>query len=129
LAEQGWCSRYSDCLRAGQPRGRSSSPGTVKNLLFSPSFQPSVGSTQIPVQCVPGVLSPGLNWQVPESDNSHPSSAKVKKMWIYATTPHISSWRNAQLVKHKDNFIFYLHFSIIFSSISWSLKSALRFSN
>jgi hypothetical protein len=31
--EQGWRSRYSDWLRAGRQRGRSSSPGKVKNFL------------------------------------------------------------------------------------------------
>jgi hypothetical protein len=31
--EQGWRSRYSDWLGAGRPRGRSSSPGRVKNFL------------------------------------------------------------------------------------------------
>jgi hypothetical protein len=27
-------------------------------------------------------------------------------MWIYTSTPHASSWRSAQLVKHRDNFTF-----------------------
>jgi hypothetical protein len=33
--EPGYHSRYSDWLRAGPPKGRSSSPGRVKNFLFS----------------------------------------------------------------------------------------------
>jgi hypothetical protein len=32
-AEQRWRSRYSDWLRAGKRRGRSSGPGNVKNCL------------------------------------------------------------------------------------------------
>jgi hypothetical protein len=33
-------SRFGDCLRAGRPRGRSSSPSKVKNLIFSTSSRP-----------------------------------------------------------------------------------------
>jgi hypothetical protein len=33
-AEPGQCSRYSYWLRAGRPRGQSSSPGVGKNFLF-----------------------------------------------------------------------------------------------
>jgi hypothetical protein len=53
-------SRYSDWLPAGRPRrGRSSSPGRVKNFLFSKSSRPALGSTQPPIQWVPGALAPG----------------------------------------------------------------------
>jgi hypothetical protein len=34
FGELGWRSRYSDWLRVGRPRGRSSSLGRVKNLLY-----------------------------------------------------------------------------------------------
>jgi hypothetical protein len=47
-------------VRAGRPRGRSSSPGRVKNFLFSKSSRPNLGSTQPPIQWVPGALSPGV---------------------------------------------------------------------
>jgi hypothetical protein len=30
-----------------------------------------------------------------EADHSLPTSAKVKKMWIYTSTPHTSPWRSA----------------------------------
>jgi hypothetical protein len=33
--EPGYRSRYSDWLRAGRLRGRSSSPDTIKNFLYS----------------------------------------------------------------------------------------------
>jgi hypothetical protein len=39
-------SRYSDWLQAGRPRCRSSSPGRAKNVLFSTSPRPALGSTQ-----------------------------------------------------------------------------------
>jgi hypothetical protein len=30
-----------------------------------------------------------------ESDHSPPTSAEVKKIWIYTSTPHTPSWRSA----------------------------------
>jgi hypothetical protein len=40
-----------------------------------------------------------------EADNSPPSSAEVKNMWRYTSTPHyvFMAWC---LVQHKDNFNF-----------------------
>jgi hypothetical protein len=69
---------YSDWLRAGRLRGRSSSTGRVKNFLFSKSSRPALGSTQPPIQWVPGVLSPGVKRPGREADHSHPASAEVK---------------------------------------------------
>jgi hypothetical protein len=53
-------SRYSEWLWAGRLRGRGSSPGKVKNFLPSTSSRPVLGSTQPPIQWVPGALSPGV---------------------------------------------------------------------
>jgi hypothetical protein len=61
-------------------RGWISSPSRVKNILFSTSSRRSLGSTQPPIQWVPGVKRPGL-----EADHSPPASAEVKKMWIYTS--------------------------------------------
>jgi hypothetical protein len=30
-----------------------------------------------------------------EADHSPPTRAKVKKLWIYTSTPHTSTWRSA----------------------------------
>jgi hypothetical protein len=49
--------RCSDWLQAGRPRGRSSSPRRVKNFHFSMSSKPALGSTQSPIQWVPGAPS------------------------------------------------------------------------
>jgi hypothetical protein len=68
-------------------RGRSSSPGRFKNFLFSMSSRPALGSTQPPIQCVPGTLSLKVKRPVRESDHSPPASAEVNKMWIYTATP------------------------------------------
>jgi hypothetical protein len=65
-------------------RGRS--PGRAKNFLFSTS-RPTLGPTQPPIQWVPGALSPGVKRQGCEADHSPAASAKVKKMWIYTSTP------------------------------------------
>jgi hypothetical protein len=43
----------------GRPRGRSSSPGRVNNFLFSMSSSPVLGSTQPPIQWVPGLFLRG----------------------------------------------------------------------
>jgi hypothetical protein len=66
---------------------RSSSPGRVKNFLFSASSRPILGLTQPPIQWVPGALSPGVKRQEREADHSRPASAEVKKIWIYTSTP------------------------------------------
>jgi hypothetical protein len=77
----------SDWLRAGRLRGRSSSPGRVKNFLFSKSPRPALGSTQPPIQWVAGVHSLGVKRSGNEADHSPPPSAEVKKMCIYKSTP------------------------------------------
>jgi hypothetical protein len=75
---------YSDWLRAGRPRGWGS--GRVKNFLFFTSSRPALGSTQLPIQWVLGVLSLGVKRPGPEADHSPPVSTEVKKMWIYTST-------------------------------------------
>jgi hypothetical protein len=78
----GIASRYSDWLRAGRRRGRSSSPSRVKNFLFSTSSRPALGSTKLPLQWIPGVKRTRR-----EADHLPPTSAEVKKTWIYTSTP------------------------------------------
>jgi hypothetical protein len=67
--------------------GRSSSPGRVKNFLFSTASRPVLGPTQPPIQWVQGALSPRVKRQGREADHSPPTSTEVKKMWIYTSTP------------------------------------------
>jgi hypothetical protein len=52
-------SQYSDWLRAERSRGRSSTPGKVKNFLVFTSSRPALGPTQPPIQKVPGGSFPG----------------------------------------------------------------------
>jgi hypothetical protein len=56
-------------------------------FLFATSSRPAMGSTQTPIQWVPGALSPGVKRPRREADHSPPTSAEVKKMRIYTSTP------------------------------------------
>jgi hypothetical protein len=88
--EGNYYSRYwplCDWLRAGRPRGRSSSPGRVKNFLLCTLFRSALGPTQPSTQWVSAALSPWVKRQGRETDHSLPTSAEVKKMWIYTSTP------------------------------------------
>jgi hypothetical protein len=86
----GYRSRCSDWLRAGRRKGRSSSPGRDKNFIFSTSSRPALGPTQPPVQWILGALSAGAKLPRREADHSLPTSAEVKKIWIYTSTPPYS---------------------------------------
>jgi hypothetical protein len=57
------------------------------NSLFSKSSRPALRSTQTPIQWVLGALSPGVKRPGREVDHSSPTSAEVKKIWIYTSTP------------------------------------------
>jgi hypothetical protein len=59
----------------------------MKNFLFSKSSRLALGSTQPPIQWVPGALSARVKRPGREADHSPPTSAEVNKMWIYTSTP------------------------------------------
>jgi hypothetical protein len=81
---------YSDWLRAGRLRGRSSSPGRVKKFFFSTSPRLTLRPTQSPIKWVLEVLPPGVKRLVREADHSPPTGAEIKETWIYASTsPHV----------------------------------------
>jgi hypothetical protein len=76
---------YDDWLRAWRPRGRSSSPGRVKNVHFSISSRPAVAH-RYPV----ATGSSSLGITRPERElHSPPTSSEVKKTCIYTFTPPI----------------------------------------
>jgi hypothetical protein len=77
---------YSDWLRARRQRGRSLSPGRVKNFHFSTSPRLSPRPTEPPIQWALEALSPGLKRPGHEVDHSLRASAEIKKIWIYAST-------------------------------------------
>jgi hypothetical protein len=57
----------------------------VGSRIFSSPCRPDLlcGPPSLLVQWVPGALSPGVKRQGSEADHSPPTSAAVKKMWIY----------------------------------------------
>jgi hypothetical protein len=65
--------------------------GTGENFLrvlhFLMSSRPALGSTQPPIQGVPGALFPGVKRPWRETHHSPPASTEVKKIWIYTSTP------------------------------------------
>jgi hypothetical protein len=87
LGELEYRSRYSDWLRAGRPRVRIPTPGKVNNFLISTSLRPALESIQPPTQWVTGAFSLGVKRPGSEANHLTPTSAEVKKMWIYASTP------------------------------------------
>jgi hypothetical protein len=55
----------------------------------------------------PGVFSPGVKRPGREAVHLPPASAEVKKIWICTSTSPYAFRGSTQLVKHRDNFIFY----------------------
>jgi hypothetical protein len=75
LGSYGWYtrkqrSRYSNWLRAGQPRGRSSSPGRDKIFLLSASFIPALRPTQPSVYWVLVFFSSGVKQSGREAEHT-----------------------------------------------------------
>jgi hypothetical protein len=62
---------------------------------FITTSRPALGSTQPPIQWVPGALSPGVKWPKNKDDFSSPSSAEVNNAWSHISNPNTSSWRVA----------------------------------
>jgi hypothetical protein len=94
LLELWWRSRYSDWLRAGQQRGRSSSPGRVKNFFFSTSSRPALGSTLPPNHWVPGALFSGVKLPGCEADHLQ-LMPRWRKCGSVQQLHHMLTWRRA----------------------------------
>jgi hypothetical protein len=75
-------------------------------FLFAIASRTALGSTQPPLQWVPGSLSLGVKRLGREAVHSPPSSVEVKE-WVelYLYSSNTPSWRVAQL-KYRDNFTF-----------------------
>jgi hypothetical protein len=93
IKESRLLSRYSDWLRAGRQRGRSSSPGRVNNFALFIRSSPVLGFSQPPIQWLPWALSPGVKRPGREADDSPPTSAEVKNGGSIHPLPHTPSWR------------------------------------
>jgi hypothetical protein len=57
------------------------------NVLSSTSSGPALEPTQPPIRSVPRALSLGVKRQGREAVHLCPTSAEVRKMWIYTSTP------------------------------------------
>jgi len=65
----------------------------------------------------PGAPSSGVKLPGHEVDDSLPSSAEVKNVWSYTSTPPyvFTAWC---LVKHRDNFAFaFVHIKLLLSKV------------
>jgi hypothetical protein len=58
-------------------------------FLFTTASRTALGTIQLPVQWVPEALSLGVKLPGREVDHSPPSSAEVKTVWSYTSTPPI----------------------------------------
>jgi hypothetical protein len=56
-------------------------------FLLTTESRLALGPTQLPIQWVPGTLSLGVKQWGHEAHHSTPSSAKVKNVWSYTSTP------------------------------------------
>jgi hypothetical protein len=56
----------------------------------------------------PGTLSLGVNPPGREDNHVLPNGIEVRSGGAILLLPHTPSWRGAQLIKHRDNFTFYL---------------------
>jgi hypothetical protein len=59
--------------------------GRLRSYLYSTASRPTLGSIQPPIQWVPVALSLGVKRLEREADHSPPTSAEVKKKWIYTS--------------------------------------------
>jgi hypothetical protein len=72
-------SRYSDWLRVGRHRGRSSNPGRIKNFLIC-------GPPNLLCNEYRGALSAGVKRPRRESVYFSPTNAEIKRTWICTCT-------------------------------------------
>jgi hypothetical protein len=83
----------------------------VGSRIFSSSRRldrPALGSIQPPIPWVPGALSPGCNGRGVKLTTHLQLVPRSRKRGSIHPPPHASSWHSAQLVKHRNNFTFYL---------------------
>jgi hypothetical protein len=55
-------------------------------FLFATTFRPALGSTQSPIQGVPGIIYLVVRRSAHEADHSPPTGAEVMKGWSYTST-------------------------------------------
>jgi hypothetical protein len=93
--EPGERSRYSVWLLAGRPRGRSSSPGGIKNFHFSISFRPALGSTQLLSNGYQGLFPRGWSGRGVKLTTHLQLVPRWRKYGSTHPLPRTPSWRGA----------------------------------
>jgi hypothetical protein len=66
---------------------KRSTPGRAKNFNFSLSSRSALGPTKPPIEWELGAVYPGVKPWGRNADHSPPTTAEVKKMYIYTFTP------------------------------------------
>jgi hypothetical protein len=84
----------------------SSSPGSGWEFFSSPPDPNRSWAHPAPVQWVPGAIFLGVKRPGSKADHSPPSSAEVKNVWSYKSTPPIRLNGVVLKLKHRDNFTF-----------------------
>jgi hypothetical protein len=79
--------------------GSGSIPGRGTIVFISIADRPSLEPTQPPIQYFQGY----------EPDSLLPSNVEVKNGGPIPPHSYMHSWHNAQLIKNRDNFTFYIH--------------------
>jgi hypothetical protein len=74
---------------------RGSNTGKENYSLFSTQSRLGLGPTKPPIQCVPEEISLGVKQPERGTNNSHPSSVKIKNDGAILPFPHTSSWHSA----------------------------------
>jgi hypothetical protein len=93
----------------------------VGSGIFSTSSRPALGPTQPPIQWVAGALSPGVKRPRCEADHSPPTSAEVKKMWLYTSTPPYAFMAWCLISEAQGRLCLYLYLLRVVSKGLWTL--------
>jgi hypothetical protein len=92
------------------------------------SSRPALGSIQPPILWVEGALSPEVKRPGREVDHSSPTSAEVKKTWVYTSTPLYIFMGLCLLSQARDNITFlYITYKIALKSIHLSVNCTLKY--
>jgi hypothetical protein len=99
--------------RAGQLRGWSLSPAGVKNFHFSMLFRPALGvhPTSYPMG-TGGSFLRGKSSRGVKLTTHLQLVPRSRKCGSIHPLPHTPSWCSAYLVKYRDDFTFYIFFTI-----------------
>jgi hypothetical protein len=86
--------------------GRGRFPPEVRNFYQFYSIQTCSGAHPASYPMRTGCFSPKVKQPGREADHQPPSNVEIKNGGAIPPLPNTSSWRGAQLIKHRDNFTF-----------------------